>query len=125
MRSKLIIGLAVFAFLLFFIPKVGAASGQLYQVDSEKLMVRASADPQGEIVAELQQGDLVTVFQNDFGWGRTFYNGQEAWVAVHHLVKLDEQESSDEQEAQVNNDERNSKENEKKRKTEKEPAEKN
>ncbi|MDY0394825.1 hypothetical protein RWE15_10590 [Virgibacillus halophilus] len=73
MRKTLAIGLAVFAFLLFFIPKVEAESGQLYQVNSEKLMVRASADPQGEIVSELYKGDLVTIFSETFGWGRTFF----------------------------------------------------
>lgn len=104
MYNKLIIGFIFFFFLFIFIPTaVHAESGQLYKVDSS-VELRGVPEPNATIIAELESGDEITVFQQSFGWGRTFYNGQEAWVPLYRLALVGEEMESNHVEKSVVNE---------------------
>lgn len=76
--------------ILFFIISSGfslhAASGTTYEVGVDELIVRQSAEANGNIVGSLSRGDKVTIFTEKYGWGQTYYGGEEAWVATQFLV---------------------------------------
>ncbi|UJL46650.1 N-acetylmuramoyl-L-alanine amidase [Virgibacillus sp. NKC19-16] len=88
MKNNIIIGISFLVCLFIFIPTVHADSGQLYKVDSETLELRDAPDQNANILAELKRGAKVTVFQESYGWGSTFYNGNEAWGALHQLAAV-------------------------------------
>ncbi|MBT2216210.1 N-acetylmuramoyl-L-alanine amidase [Virgibacillus dakarensis] len=94
MKNKLIIGIGFFICLFIFIPTVNAESGQLYKVETSTAELRAEPGQEAEIIAELEGGDDITVFQQSFGWGRTFYNGKEAWVALYKLTEIKEEKET-------------------------------
>ncbi|MBY7141993.1 N-acetylmuramoyl-L-alanine amidase [Virgibacillus sp. NKC19-3] len=85
MKKTIIIGISFLVFLCSFLPTAQAESGQLYNVDSKTLNLRNAPDPDAIILAELKNGANVTIFQESHGWGKTFYNGEEGWVALHLL----------------------------------------
>lgn len=60
-------------------------------MDTAALNVRTAPAANAEIVGQLVQGDKVTVFQEKFGWAKTFYNGQEAWVAAQFLLPINDE----------------------------------
>lgn len=108
MRNNIIIGIIFLVGLFIFLPTVHADDGQLYEVDSETWELRDAPDQNANVLAELKNGAKVTVFQESYGWGSTFYNGKEAWGALHHLVAMsdtkteqDDDEQSEEKEQQV------------------------
>lgn len=88
MKNSIIIGISFLVCLFIFLPTVHADSGQLYKVDSETLQLRDAPDQNTNVLAELKSGANVTVFQELYGWGKTFYNGNEAWGALHQLAAV-------------------------------------
>ncbi|MFC3039475.1 N-acetylmuramoyl-L-alanine amidase [Virgibacillus xinjiangensis] len=90
MKHKLMVGIGFFVCLFIFEPTVHADSGQLYEVHSETVNLREAPDQGGEVLAYLNSGAQVTIFQESNGWGRTFYNGKEAWIALYLLVEKSE-----------------------------------
>ncbi|MEN1969748.1 N-acetylmuramoyl-L-alanine amidase [Lentibacillus sp. N15] len=90
MKNNIIIGIGLFVCLFLYLPTVHADSGQLYQVDSATLALRDAPDQNATVLAELKQGEKVTIFQESFGWGKTFYNGEEAWAALHQLAAVND-----------------------------------
>lgn len=63
-----------------------ADSGTVYDVGVDQLVVRANPDLNAQAVGTLTRGDKVTIFKEKYGWGQTYYNGKEAWVATYLLV---------------------------------------
>ncbi len=77
-----------FALLFTFIsiaPTIKAESGQTYEVGTSNLNVRTSPSSDGQVIGQLGYGNQVVVFKESNGWGQTYYNGEEAWVALHYL----------------------------------------
>ena len=47
--------------------------------------MRDAPNQSANVLAYLKIGAKVTVFQQSDGWGRTYYNGKEAWVSLNML----------------------------------------
>ncbi|TQS72030.1 SH3 domain-containing protein [Ornithinibacillus gellani] len=90
MRKLRFLSICGFMLLLsvFFIPAVQAESGQVYEVTTNLLNVRDTPARDGNIIGQLRPGNKVTVFKESYGWAQTYYAGQVAWVAKHHLVPV-------------------------------------
>src|SRR5690625_4808218 len=71
--------------LLLIVPTVKAENGQTYQVGTSNLNIRTAPSNSAEVVGQLGYGDQVVVFSESNGWGQTYYDGKEAWVALHYL----------------------------------------
>lgn len=78
-------------------------SGKLYQVKAPALRLRGAPDENAAIITELDNGVEVTIFEEADGWGKTYYNGKEGWIALSFLEKSDE--SADSSTLEVNEDE--------------------
>ncbi|MBU5468691.1 N-acetylmuramoyl-L-alanine amidase [Virgibacillus sp. MSJ-26] len=61
--------------------------GKLYKVKASTAKLRNGPDKDASIISELQEGDKVSIFGESSGWGRTFYNGEEAWISLDVLVE--------------------------------------
>ncbi|GAB2575558.1 N-acetylmuramoyl-L-alanine amidase [Gracilibacillus alcaliphilus] len=70
-----------------------AKNGQLYHVKAPVVNVRNAPNQNAEIIAQLNKDDKVTIFQDSYGWGKTYYNGKEVWIALYLLDK--DSESAD------------------------------
>lgn len=108
MKSNIMIGIGFLICLFIFIPTVHADSGQLYKVESETLELLDAPDQNATVLAELNEGAEVTIFEESSGFGKTFYNGKEAWAALDQLAAVNEiqteqidAEQPDEKEQQV------------------------
>src|SRR5699024_4637897 len=66
-------------------PSVKAENGQTYNVGTSNLNVRSSPSNKGQVIGQLDYGNQVVVFKETNGWGQTYYDGEEAWVALHYL----------------------------------------
>lgn len=77
----------VLLFSLIFIGSihVNAENGQTYQVGTSNLNIRTTPSSNGQIVGQLGYGNQVVIFKESNGWGQTYYDGEEAWVALHYL----------------------------------------
>lgn len=94
MNKNIIIGLSFLACIFIFLPMIHADEGQLYKVDTDSLVLREAPDQNASILGELARDDEVTVFDEFYGWGKTYYNDQEAWVALYLLEGVDESTGS-------------------------------
>ena len=93
MKNSIMIGIGMLVCLFIFLPTVHAGSGKPYKVDSATVALRDAPDENATVLAELKNGEAVTIFQESFGWGKTFYNGKEAWSALHHLAAVNDPET--------------------------------
>jgi len=98
MKYNLMIGIAFLVCLFIFIPTVHADNGTLYKVDTEATELMNAPAEDAAILSELKQDYKVTIFEESNGWGKTFYNGEQAWVALHHLSAVDEIQTEPENE---------------------------
>ncbi|PAV31500.1 N-acetylmuramoyl-L-alanine amidase [Virgibacillus profundi] len=90
---SIFIGFLLFLFL--FIPSAShAESKDTYEVGTSILNVRAEPANNSSIIGLLSEGDQVVVFQEKYGWVQTYYGGEEAWIAKHHLVPVSITEKS-------------------------------
>ncbi len=64
-----------------------AASGQ-HEVTANKLYFREEADADGEVIARLSQGTVVTVIDTDDGWAKVRWDGKEGYLATEYLKKI-------------------------------------
>ena len=78
-------------FITFFTPVVNteAASGDTYEVSSMVLHVRDEPASNAAIIGLLHKGDQLTAFQEKYGWVQTYYSGETAWIAKHHLISTE------------------------------------
>ncbi|MBO0993701.1 N-acetylmuramoyl-L-alanine amidase [Bacillus sp. SD088] len=75
---------------------------ETYEVGSSNLNVRSSPSHSAPIIGELQKGDQIRVFEeNAFGWVKTYFGGEEAWVASQYLSKQSNTTATTGQEEQV------------------------
>lgn len=83
------VGMTFLLFSFLFIPTTSQAeNGDTYEVGNTALNVRSAPAAGAEIIGELHEGDTVVAFQEQYGWVQTYYGGEEAWVAQHHLVPV-------------------------------------
>lgn len=79
-----------FALIFIFIsiaPTAKAENGTTYEVGTSNLNVRTSPSNDGQVIGQLGYGNLVVIFNESNGWGQTYYDGEEAWVALHYLYE--------------------------------------
>lgn len=74
----------IFTFILIA-PTVKAENGKTYEVGTSNLNVRTTPSNDGQVIGQLGYGNQVVVFKESNGWGQTYYDGEEAWVALHYL----------------------------------------
>ena len=83
-----IIGILIIAST--FLPNLASAnSGQTYEVSPTNLNVRSEPATDSQVIGSLQKGTNVMAFKEKYGWVQTYYGGEEAWVAKHHLVSAE------------------------------------
>ncbi|WP_017798578.1 N-acetylmuramoyl-L-alanine amidase [Oceanobacillus kimchii] len=93
MRNRSIIfvvGLAVtlFSFLLpsLQLSSAQASSLETFEVNNTVINVRSIPSIDGEIVGQLEKGDQLVAFDEQYGWVQTYYAGKEVWVAKYLLI---------------------------------------
>lgn len=86
MKYRTAAGLGFLLFIFLFNPFTSLAeSGEVFEVGDIKLNVRAEPSNQADIIGQLGKGDRVMVFEDRFGWAKTYYGGEEAWIAAHYV----------------------------------------
>lgn len=85
------IGFGLLVCLFILMPTVHADSGQLYKVNSETLKLQDAPDQNATVLAELNEDAKVTIFGESSGFGKTYYNGKEAWATLDQLAVDDAQ----------------------------------
>ncbi|MFA1822115.1 N-acetylmuramoyl-L-alanine amidase [Virgibacillus oceani] len=63
-----------------------AESGDVYEVGDIKLNVRSEPSKQADVIGQLEKGNRVMVFEERYGWAKTYYGGQEAWIASYYVM---------------------------------------
>lgn len=82
------VGMAFLLFLFLFIPTTSQAeNGDTYEV-SNTVNVRSAPDIGAQIIGKLSKGDTIVAFDEQHGWVLTYYGGDVAWVAQHHLIPI-------------------------------------
>jgi len=64
-----------------------AASGQ-HEVTASKLNFRQEASADGEVIARLTEGTVVTVLSTSGSWAKVRWDGQEGYLSVEYLEKI-------------------------------------
>lgn len=77
--------LALLLSFIFIVPTVKADNGQTYQVGTDHLNVRNAPVGDAQVIGQLGYGNQVVIFKESNGWGQTYYDGKEAWVALQYL----------------------------------------
>lgn len=93
MKKKIIFSFIFSSSLLLlftFTSSVNAEQGQAYIVGTDHLNVRSSPDSHALVIGKLMSGQELVGFQEKHGWVQTYYDGKEAWVASHYLIKKDQ-----------------------------------
>lgn len=87
LKRYAITSLAIILTAIILLPHQNhAANGEKYDVGNALLNVRSAPSIDGEIIGQLQAGDQLIAFDEQYGWVQTYYGGTEAWVAKHHLI---------------------------------------
>ncbi|MGP4073400.1 N-acetylmuramoyl-L-alanine amidase [Piscibacillus sp. B03] len=83
---------------------VQADEAPIYEVTADYLNVREEPSLEGRIVAVLEKGDQVRVFDENDGWVKTYYNEEEVWISTAYLkeVKEDVEVNEDTEKVKVN-----------------------
>ncbi|HLR64093.1 MAG TPA: N-acetylmuramoyl-L-alanine amidase [Pseudogracilibacillus sp.] len=76
----------LFAILFLLSPNSTLANDDIKYVSNNDINVRASADPNGEVIGKLKYGEKIEVIDEQYGWTKFSYKGEDAWVASHLLV---------------------------------------
>lgn len=50
----------------------------------------AMHDKNAAVVTQLNHDEKVTIFEDSYGWGKTYYNDEEVWIALYLLDKDNE-----------------------------------
>jgi N-acetylmuramoyl-L-alanine amidase len=97
---KIMIVLAgIFIILSIFPAALHADSGDMFIVGTESLEMKDAPKQDSNSIGNLVRGDKITIFEEKNGWGKSFFNGEEVWVALHFLFPVEDDESeSDETE---------------------------
>lgn len=91
-----------FILLVLLIPITGhAENAKTYEVSTGVLNVRSEPSLNANTLGILTKGNQVEVFQEQYGWVQTYYQGKEAWIAKHHLIPLGESQVSQVKQATV------------------------
>ncbi|HEX6594058.1 MAG TPA: N-acetylmuramoyl-L-alanine amidase [Bacillota bacterium] len=78
---------------LFIFASVSYAEhSRTYEVHASQLHVRDAPDYDATIIGNLQTGDKVVIFQEEYGWAKTYYHGKEAWIAFQYVQPVSQEE---------------------------------
>ncbi|WP_099159720.1 N-acetylmuramoyl-L-alanine amidase [Virgibacillus ndiopensis] len=107
-KQMFTVGISFLLFLIIFVSPVHAEDGNLYEVGTDTLEMVDAPAKDAEVIGQLVRGDMLTTFQEKFGWVQTYYNGKEVWVASQYLIPIDvepqtnkkEQDSNEKSESQ-------------------------
>lgn len=88
MKYNITIGIAFLICLFVLLPTVHADNGKTYKVDSEKIELMNEPAKDAAVLGELEKDYKVTIFEDSYGWGKTFYNGEPAWVVLNQLTEV-------------------------------------
>lgn len=82
-----------------------ADSGDMFIVGTESLEMKAQPEQESNTVGYLVRGNKITIFEEKNGWGKSYFKGEEIWVALHFLIPVDKQdeESNEEEEKPPSN----------------------
>lgn len=89
-----------------FLPNVSLAnSGDTYEVSTTILNVRSEPSSEASVIGQLSKGNQVTAFNEQYGWVQTYYGGETAWIAKHHLIPVSstQQETAETQNTSTTN----------------------
>ena len=53
-------------------------------ISSTTLRVRSGPSTKDKILGSLKSGQMVTVYEENNGWGRVFYNGKTGWISLEY-----------------------------------------
>lgn len=91
-----------FMLLVLLIPLTGyAESAKTYEVSTGVLNVRSEPSLNANVLGILTKGNQVKVFQEQYGWVQTYYQGKEVWIAKHHLIPLDDNQVSEAKQTKI------------------------
>ncbi|WP_330949114.1 N-acetylmuramoyl-L-alanine amidase [Virgibacillus sp. MG-45] len=97
-RPITIVSLLLFLFFLFLpISTAHAADGQLYEVNTGQLNMRIEPSNGATIVGQLLDGSRLTVFEEQQGWVKTFFQGKPVWVAKDYLTVITQEDKEEDQ----------------------------
>ncbi|WP_010648518.1 N-acetylmuramoyl-L-alanine amidase [Oceanobacillus massiliensis] len=71
-----------------------AHDGKTYKVSPNVLNVRSEPAADSDIVGSLSKGNSVVAFKEAYGWVQTYYGGKEVWVARHHLIPAETEDTT-------------------------------
>lgn len=97
MKYNIMIGVVLLVCLFVFLPTVHADNGKTYKVDSETVDLIDAPSEEATIIAELKKGYKVTIFEDSHGWGKTYYNDKEVWIALNQLTEVNHTEQAADQ----------------------------
>jgi len=63
-----------------------AESGDVYEVGDINLNVRSDPSNEADVIGQLEKGDQVVIFEEQYGWAKTYYGGEEAWIAAYYVT---------------------------------------
>ncbi|WP_164215803.1 N-acetylmuramoyl-L-alanine amidase [Virgibacillus sp. YIM 98842] len=98
--------LTVILFSMFIFPAVlQADSGDTFIVGTDSMEMKTAPEQKSSSIGYLNRGDKITIFEEKNGWGKSYFNGEEIWVALYFLfpVEDEEMESNETKETKLSN----------------------
>src|SRR5690625_1371413 len=100
----------IFIVLSIFPVLINADSGEMFVVGTESLEMKSAPEQDSNTLGYLVRGDNITIFEEKNGWGKSYFNGEEIWVALYFLfpaenekVENKENESDEKEEPALSN----------------------
>ncbi|GIN70323.1 N-acetylmuramoyl-L-alanine amidase [Bacillus sp. J14TS2] len=100
MKYNIMTSIVFFVGLFVLLPNVHADNGKIYKVDSATIELMDAPAPDATVLAKLDQDEKVTIFEESYGWGKTYFDGKEAWVALYQLISVNNTQELSEAEQQ-------------------------
>jgi N-acetylmuramoyl-L-alanine amidase len=95
---KIITILAGLMIVLFIFPTaLHADSGDMFVVGTDSMEMKNAPEPDSNTIGHLVRGDKVTIFEEKNGWGKSYFNDEEIWVALHFLIPVESEENESEE----------------------------
>src|SRR5690625_356919 len=100
---RIVVVLAGILFTMFVFPAVlQADSGDTFIVDTDLLEMKTAPDQESSSMGHLNRGDKITIFEEINGWGKSYFNSEEIWVALHFLFPVENEENESKETEEIN-----------------------
>lgn len=98
-KSLYLAGLGILLFILWspLVTNANEQNGTTYTVGIKSVELKDTPDANGQVIVTLHEGSSITIFQESYGWGRTFFQGEEAWVPIYQLIRPQKDDQAKEQ----------------------------